>query len=242
MSELTVRLALLLLWAAVVSLDERAFGTYVFHQPLVAGSVAGILMGNLTGGMTAGLVFQCLWPALLPVGGNLLPSVGLAGVLAGAVSAWGTHLVGPRALFNSDGPLFFGVVLGLVAAGAGQAWERGTRRRNIRREEEALTSEKPLEEALRAAFRASYSDTALRGVVIVGAGVIVAGLVYLWPAGIRRMGGSPWSDLGWSLPLASLGLGLGGLLFMLRGKGRRIPSELAWGLAAGVVIQVLRNL
>jgi hypothetical protein len=242
MSELAVRLALLLLWAAVVSLDERAFGSYVFHQPLVAGSVAGLLMGNLTGGMTAGLIFQCFWPGLLPVGGAILPAVGLAGVLGGAVTAWGTHLVGTQALWSADGPLFFGVVLGLLAAGAGQTWERETRRRNEVREERALASDRPLEEALRDAFRASYHETALRGVVIVGAGIFLAGLVYLWPAAVRRMGAAPWPQLGWSLPLTALGLGLGGVLVSLRGAGRRLPSELWLGLAAGVILQVLRSL
>jgi hypothetical protein len=241
-SELTVRLALLLIWAAIVSLDERAYGSYVFHQPLVAASVAGVLMGNLTGGMTAGLVFQCFWPGLLPIGGNPLPAVGLAGVLGGAVTSWGTHLAGTQALWSADGPLFFGVFLGLLAAGAGQLWERESRRRNTRREEEALEGPLPLEEGLRRALRSSYSDTALRGIVLVGVGVVLAGLVYLWPAGVRRMGRSPWVELGWTLPVAALGLGLGSLLVLLRGPGRRLSSELLWGLAAGIVIQLLRSL
>lgn len=241
MSELAVRLALLLLWAAVVSLDERAFGSYLFHQPLVSGSVAGILMGNLTGGMTGGLVFQCFWPALLPIGGNLLPSVGLAGLLSGAVTAWGTHLVGTQALWTADGPLLFGVLLGLLAAWAGQAWERGTRQRNREREERALSSSKPLEISLRHAFRLSYYETALRGMVIVGAGVIAAGSVYLWPAAVRRMGETPWAELGWSLPLAALGLGLGGLLVLLRGTTRRLPAEIWVGVLLGAALQLLRS-
>ena len=108
MSELAIRLILLLLWAVVVSLDERAFGSFMFHQPLVAGSMAGALLGNAEGGLAAGIVFQCLWPGLMPVGGDLLPSVGLAAVLAGAVTGWGMHLVGTRALWTIDGPLFFG--------------------------------------------------------------------------------------------------------------------------------------
>ena len=213
----------------------------MFHQPLVAASVAGILMGNLTGGMTAGLVFQCLWPGLLPVGGAVLPAVGLAGVVGGAVTAWGTHLVGTQALWSADGPLFFGVVLGLLAAWAGQIWERETRRRNVLREESALSSERPLEEALRDAFRASYHDSALRGVVIVGAGVLVGGLVYLWPAGVRQMGAAPWAELGWCLPLAGLGLGMGGLLVSLRGGGARLPMEIWLGLVVGVILQVLSS-
>lgn len=242
MTELTIRLAFLLLWAAVVSLDERCLGSLMFHQPLVAGSVAGALMGNLTGGMTAGLVFQCLWPGLLPVGGALLPAVGLAGVLGGAVSGWGAHLVGTQALWTADGPLLFGVVLGMAAAGAGTAWERGTRRRNAGREERALRSELPLDAALGGAVRRAILDSALRGIVIVGTGVVLAAAVYLWPAGVRRMGATPWPQLGWSLPLVALALGLGGLGVLLRGERLWGSRELLWGVAAGVVLQLVRGL
>jgi len=240
-TELTFRLILLLLWAAVVSLDERCLGSLMFHQPLVAGSVAGALMGNLTGGMTAGLVFQCLWPGLLPVGGALQPAAGLAGVLGGAVSGWGAHLVGTQALWTADGPLFFGVLLGLGAAIAGAAWERGIRRRNVGREERALASDLPLEATLGAALRESVAESAVRGVVVVGLGVLVAAAVYLWPAAVRRMGEPPWPQLGWALPIAALGLGLGGLAVLLEGPGRG-RRALALGVVTGVVAQLLRGL
>ncbi len=242
MTELAVRLLLLLAWGAVVSLDERAFGTFVFHQPLVAGSIAGALLGNLTGGMTAGLIFQSFWPGLLPIGGDVLPAVGPASVLAGAVTGWGTHLVGTQALWSADGPLLFGVVLGLFAAWAGQAWERGTRARNERREQEALASSLPLDEALNRALRWAYLDTALRGAVVVAGGVVIAAVVYLWPAAVRRMGGAPWTQVGVALPLSALGLGLGGLVVLFQGTKPRHGRELLWGLLAGVVFQLLRGL
>jgi hypothetical protein len=241
-SELSIRLVLLLLWAAVVSLDERAFGSYMFHQPLVAGWVAGAIVGHAQGGLAAGLVFQCLWPGLLPIGGDLLPSVGIASVLAGAVTGWGSHLVGTRAVWTANGPLFFGVSLGLPAGWFGMLWERATRERNARREQAALASGAPLEEALAGALRASYADTALRGVVVVGGGILLAATVYLWPAAIRILGASPCSDLGASLRLAALGLGLGVLLFALGGARRKHVAELIWGLAAGIILQLLRGL
>lgn len=242
MTELAIRLALLLLWAAVVSLDERCLGSLMFHQPLVAGSVAGALMGNLTGGMTAGLVFQCLWPGLLPVGGTLLPAAGLAGVLGGAVSGWGAHLVGTQVLWTAGGPLLLGVLLGLAAAGVGAAWEQGTRRRNAAREERALASPQALEAALSGALRGAVLDSALRGIVIVGVGVVAAAGVYLWPAGVRRMGSTPWPEFGWALPLVALALGLGGLGVLFPGDRRWSSRELLWGLVAGVVVQLVRGL
>lgn len=242
MTELGIRLALLLLWAAIVSLDERCLGSLMFHQPVVAGSVAGALMGNLTGGMTAGIVFQCLWPGLLPIGGVLLPAVGLAGVVGGAVAGWGAHLVGTQALWTADGPLLFGVVLGLFAAAAGGAWEKGTRARNARREAGALASAEPVDRALEKALRSSVLDSAARGVVIAGAGVVVAASVYLWPAAIRRMGEAPWPQVGWALPLAALALGLGALAVLFQGPRLRPSRALVWGVVAGIVLQLLRSL
>ncbi len=242
MTELGIRLVLLLLWAAVVSLDERCLGSYVFHQPIVAGSVAGALMGNLTGGMTAGIVFQCLWPGLLPIGGVLLPAVGLAGVLGGAVAGWGAHLVGTQALWTADGPLLFGVVLGLLAAAAGGAWEQGTRARNAKREETALASTLPLGAALDRALRGAILDSAARGVVITGLGVMVAAVVYLWPAGVRRMGEAPWPQVGWGLRLAGLSLGVGALHLLFHGPRPRVSPAMLWGLAAGILAQLIRSL
>jgi hypothetical protein len=241
-SELALRLALLLIWAAVVSLDERAYGSLMLHQPLVSGSVAGALMGNLQGGMTAGLVFQCFWPALLPVGGAALPAAGLAGVVAGAITGWGSHLARTRALGSIDGPLLFGVLFGLLVAGTGQHWERLTRVRNAGREERALSSSGPLRAALERAMRASYHETALRGLLLAGGALFLASMVYLWPAGVRWLGRAPWPQWGASLRLTALGLGLGVLSGQLQEGRRRIPKELVWGLAAGVGLQILRAL
>jgi hypothetical protein len=239
-SELALRLAILLLWAAVVSLDERAYGSLMLHQPLVSATVAGSLMGNINGGMSAGLVLQCFWPGLLPIGGSMLPAAGLAGVVAGATTSWGVHLVGTRLLWSMHGPLLFGVTLGLLTAGAGEVWERATRRRNEAREERALASDEPLATALERAMRASYHDTALRGLLLVGAGLLVAAVVYLWPAGVRRLGSRPWPQWGAALRLSALGLGLGGLLAHL-GRGRRsFPKEIIWGALLGAGIQILR--
>jgi hypothetical protein len=241
-AELLVRLALLLLWLGLVSTDERASASFGFHQPIVSGSVAGWLMGNLDGGAGAGLVFQALWPGLLPVGGTLLPAVGIAGGIAGAVAGWGAHLVGTRALWTADGPLLFGVVLGLVAAWIGGAWERGTRRRNLYREERALAAPGSLLEALERARRWAVLDSVLRGVILGGAAVFLAGVVYLWPAAVRLLGASPVPEVGRALRPAAFGLGLGGLWLLFDGPRPRLSRPVAAGLAAGVLFQLLRGL
>jgi hypothetical protein len=241
-AELLFRLALLLFWLGLVSVDERATASLGFHQPIVSGSVAGWLMGNLDGGAGAGLVFQALWPGLLPVGGTLLPAAGIAGAIAGAVAGWGAHLAGTRALWTADGPLLFGVVLGLIAAWVGGAWERGTRRRNLGREERALGSARPLLEALERARRWALVDTALRGVLLGGAAAFLAGVVYLWPAAVRLLGASPVPEVGRALRPAALGLGLGGLLLLFDGPRLRVSRPVAVGLVAGVLFQLLRGL
>jgi hypothetical protein len=241
-AELLIRLALLLLWLGLVSTDERASASLGFHQPIISGSVAGWLMGNLDGGAGAGLVFQALWPGLLPVGGTLLPAVGIAGGIAGAVAGWGAHLAGTRALWTADGPLLFGVVLGLVAAWIGGVWERGTRRRNLHREERALAASGSLLDALERARRWALFDTALRGVFLGGAAVFLAGVVYLWPAALHLLGASPVPEVGRALRPAALGLGLGGLWLLFDGPRPRLSRPVAAGLAAGVLFQLLRGL
>jgi hypothetical protein len=241
-TELLVRLALLLLWLALVSIDERASASLGFHQPIVSGSVAGWLMGNLDGGAGAGLVFQALWPGLLPVGGTLLPAVGIAGGIAGSVAGWGAHLAGTRALLTPDGPLLFGVVLGLVAAWIGGVWECGTRRRNLDREERALAASGPLLEALERARRLALFDSALRGVLLGASAVFLAGVVYLWPAALCLLGASPVPEVGRALRPAAFGLGLGGLLLLFDGPRAHLSRPVAAGLAAGVLFQLLRGL
>jgi hypothetical protein len=241
-AELLVRLALLLVWLGLVSIDERTSASLGLHQPIVSALVAGWLMGNPRGGAEAGLVFQALWPGLLPVGGTLLPAVGIAGGVAGAVAGWGAHLAGTRALWTADGPLLFGVVLGLVAAGVGRAWERGTRRRNLNREEKALAASGPLLPALERARRWASVDSALRGALLGGAAVVLAGVVYLWPAAIRLLGASPVPEVGRALRPAAMGLGLGSLLFLLEGPRPRFSRPVAGGLVAGVIFQLLRGL
>jgi hypothetical protein len=241
-TELLVRLGLLLLWLALVSVDERTSASLGLHQPIVAGSVAGWLMGNLDGGAGAGLVFQALWPGLLPVGGTLLPAAGIAGGIAGAVAGWGAHLAGTRALWTADGPLLFGVVLGLLAAWAGAAWERGTRRRNRGREEDALDREGTLLEALETARERAFLDSAMRGVLLGAGAVVLAGVVYLWPAAIRLLGASPVPEVGRALRPAAFGLGLGSLFLLLEGPRPRVSRPMVLGLAAGVVFQLLRGL
>jgi hypothetical protein len=241
-AELLIRLGLLLLWLAVVSVDERTSASLGLHQPIVSGSVAGWLMGNLDGGAGAGLVFQALWPGLLPVGGTLLPAIGIAGGIAGAVAGWGAHLAGTSALWTADGPLLFGVVLGLVAAWAGATWECATRRRNAGREERALAAPGALGMALERARQWAVIDTAMRGVLLGAAAVLLAGVVYLWPAAWRLLGASPVPEVGRALRPAALGLGLGSLLLLLEGPRPHISRQVVMGLGAGVLFQLLRGL
>ncbi len=254
MSDLPVRIVLVLLWSAVVSLDERAFGSFLFHQPLVAASLAGAIMGDARGGMVAGLVFQALWPALFPIGGNLLPAVGPASVLAGAVAGWGARAgsgahpgwasggAGFGSLPAAEGILVLAVVLGLAAAWAGRLWERGTRARNEAREALALASRAPLDRALGRALALSYADTALRGIAVAGAGLAVALLVLTRPETGRALANDAAVRLGRALPLAAVALGLGGLLLLLRGTRVRQGGAILWGLLAGIAIQLLRGL
>lgn len=241
-AELLVRLVLLLLWLGLVSIDERTSASLGFHQPIVSGSVAGWLMGNLHGGAEAGLVFQALWPGLLPVGGTLLPAAGIAGGIAGAVAGWGAHLAGTRALWTGDGPLLFGVVVGLVAAWIGGAWECGIRRRNLDREERAMAAAGPLLDALEQARRWALFDAALRGVLLGGAAVFLTGVVYLWPAAVRLLGASPVPEVGRALRPAAIGLGLGSLLLLFDGPRLRVSWPVVVGLVAGVLFQLLPEL
>jgi len=154
-------IALLPLWGAVASLDERAWGSIGFGQPLVAGAVAGFLAGSLPAGLVAGVVLQAVWPGLQPIGGDILPAAGVAGVAAGTVAAMtAAGVTGPvvtgaavtgaaMTTGNSPGvpgwdalgvPAVLGVIAGLAASWGGARWEVATRARNGRREARALGS------------------------------------------------------------------------------------------------------
>ncbi|MFH1143535.1 MAG: PTS sugar transporter subunit IIC, partial [Candidatus Eisenbacteria bacterium] len=123
-------LALLLIlagWSALVSVDERALGPLVFHEPLVASGVAGLLAGVPGVGILIGLTLQLIWPGLRPLGGSRLPTPGLAALVG---LAW--YLFLP----DESGPWHLPIALGAAmgAAAWGRAAEDVLRRRNAQRE------------------------------------------------------------------------------------------------------------
>jgi len=121
-------LLLLAAWGAIVSLDERALGPLVLHEPLVAAGVGGILAGRPAEGLLLGFTLQLVWPGLRPLGGSREPAAGLA-----ALVGLGWYLLLPE----PGGPWRFPAALGAAIATAswGRAAEDLLRRRNARREE-----------------------------------------------------------------------------------------------------------
>ncbi len=127
-------LVLLLLfsaWGAFVSVDERAFGPLLFHEPLAAAGVAGLLIGRLPEGVLFGVTFQLVWPGLRPMGGSRLPSGGLGALVA---LAWYMSLPEEAGVWGF--PIALGA--GVAAAAWGQSSEDWLRRRNGEREARTL--------------------------------------------------------------------------------------------------------
>lgn len=235
MNEALPRILLVLLLGAWVSLEERSWPLLRFREPLVGATLAGAILGAPWAGLAAGAVLQALWLLLVPSGGNLLPAVGLAGVVGGAVTAWGALLLGASGLHGNGRPLVLGLLFALGAAEWGRRWESRLRRQNGHREDVALQGRGPLAPALRRARRAAFLGAFSRGWMVTGFSLAVAGFVYraMMRAGALEAGPvDPW---GAKLPLTALGLGIGALGFSLR-HGKRSWIELALGLLAGVLL------
>lgn len=231
---------LVIMWGAWVSLDERTWGSWAVHQPIVAGTITGLLLGDLRAGLAAGVVFQALWPGLLPVGGSAVPASGLAAVTAAAFCALGQG--GQEMLRPWPGhPLLLpACIAGLAAAWAGEHLEGRIRVRNGRRESEAISAWPGRPERLERAFRGAVLDGAARGVVVVGAGMALA-----FGSGVSglssRIGANPWvAAVGEILPLAVLGLCLGSVGRWFGGGRRGRPIlEISAGLLAGLLLRIL---
>ncbi len=229
-----------IIWGAWVSLDERTWGSWAIHQPIVAGTVTGLLLGDPAAGLAAGVVFQALWPGQLPIGGSALPACGLAAVTAAAFCALGRHGQVAPMPWPGNPLLLPACIAGLAAAWAGELSEGMIRRRNRRRESEAVAVWPDRPERLERAFRLAMMDGAGRGVVIAGAGLALA-----WASGAsglsHRIGAEPWmATAGGILPLGALGLCLGsaGRWF---GAVRRVRPmlEISCGLVAGLLLRLL---
>ncbi len=226
---------LVLALGAWVSIEERVFPILRLREPLVSATLAGAILGQPWSGLGAGAVMQALWLLLVPSGGNLLPSTGLAGVVAGAVTAWGALLLGAAGLFGNGRPIIFGLLFGLVAADWGRRWEGRLRRANEAREEAALRGAEPLRASLLRARRAVIRGALARGWIVTGFTLAAAG--FLYRAILKTRGFEPTLLEAWGakLPLTAIGLGVGALGFSLRG-GRRAWIELALGVGLGCVI------
>ncbi|MCK4415393.1 MAG: PTS sugar transporter subunit IIC, partial [Candidatus Eisenbacteria sp.] len=75
-------------WSLLVSIDERACGPLVLHEPLLAAGVGGLLVGRPAEGLLVGFCVQLVWPGLRPLGGIAQPATGLAAVTAIGWLAW----------------------------------------------------------------------------------------------------------------------------------------------------------
>lgn len=214
MTALLLVFVALLALGALVSLDERVFGPLRLQQPLVAATAAGALVGDARAGLLAGLVLTALWPALVPSGGNLLPSIGLGAVTAGAVAAAGGWVFTDAPGFLGSGrALALAVALAWLVALAGRETEAWLRRRNEERETRAFAALIGQDAALDRAVRRAAIDALLRGWFLVAAATLVAGVVLrafaggqsIVDAGGQSVGASRWDLLGHALVLGALG-------------------------------------
>jgi hypothetical protein len=173
--------------AFLVSLDERALGPFVLHEPLVAAGVGGALVGRLTEGVFLGLSLQWIWPGLRPLGGARQPSAGLAALIG---VAW--YLLLPDAI----GPWRFPVALGAAVAGAawGRAGEELLRGRNALREARVGRDGRPLwsGESLIAAGAAEA----------LARGVLASALFFAFPLVLLRLGAAASTGASGALPSA----------------------------------------
>jgi len=208
-------------WVFWVGVDQRAWGGFLIHQPLVAGTVAGVLCGMPKAGFLVGAGLQALWPGPLPMGGALQPAGGLAACativwtrlcLTGGASrgGWGA---GEMAAAGAA------ALLMLSSAGLGTRLEQGLRRWNRR-----------------LARRGGGRGAALAAIALAGlAGVAaVAALVAVF-AGAWRLAAfddGPSADAAVVLAWALLGIGLGGEILR---SSRRAPVHPAWLFAGALV-------
>lgn len=233
-----------LLWGALVSLDEKTLGLSLLSQPAIAGFVAGTCFGQPLGGLAAGLVFQVLWPAPAAVGGVVLPSSGLAAVVAGGALA----ILGPRGLdpqiVRAARPLEWlervpvvlpSLALGMIAAQVGGIWEAGLRKRCSIWEGRALAlPPEQVPAALGAAVRRTSLLEALRGLVIAGLGLLAASLPGGAGEGVIE-GLRRWTVSGPWVACGAVGLGVGTLLWRSRPPNRRVPAEWLGGIFLGAL-------
>ncbi len=206
MTALLLVFVALLALGALVSLDERVFGPLRLQQPLVAATVAGALVGDARAGLLAGLVLTALWPALIPSGGNLLPSIGLGAVTAGAVAAAGGRVFTDAPGFLGSGrALALAVALAWLVALAGRETEAWLRRRNEEREARAFAALIGGDAALDRAVRHAAIDALLRGWLLVAAAACAAGILLRAFSEGGPVGASRWDLLGHALVLGALG-------------------------------------
>lgn len=236
MSDAIPRILLLLALGAWVSLEERVWPLLRLREPLVAATLAGMIVNQPWAGLAAGVVLQCCWLVIVPSGGVVLPSFGLGGVVAGAVAGWGAALLGASGLWGNGRPLVLGLVFGLLAAEWGRRWEGLLRRRNEEREESALASGAAWRVRLRSAQRGAAVDAVIRGWIVTGFVLVVAGFLYRAILSTRGFAVSPVDLVGEKLPLAAVGVGFGAAAFALRRVGRgwfELLLGVGLGLAGG---------
>jgi hypothetical protein len=211
--------ALLLLggWALLLSLDERACGPLVLHEPLVAAGVGGLLIGRPVEGALTGACLQFIWPGLRPLGGLGQPAAGLAAVTTLGWLAWLPPTLAPWRF-----PLALGA--GMLAAWWGRESESWLRRRNAAREAQ---TPRPVQEA-GTLILAGCGETAARGLVLVTLLTGLPSVAFLLAGGAVESGGAPVS----SLP-AGLREGHGVLAAAACGVGAWLRDALAaWRAAA----------
>lgn len=162
---------LLLLWGTMVSVDLITGPQIMIARPLVAGTVAGFLVGDPTAGVTVGIVIELFALDVLAVGAVRYADYGI-GAVAGAVAAAGA----PGVL-----GLGLAVTIGLVISFLGEVGIQWVRRQNtisVRGAQEAL-DRGDRSAVVRLQYVCVTRDV-LKGLVITGVGLLLAGMVRSW--------------------------------------------------------------
>lgn len=240
MESYALRIVLLLALAAWVSIDERVWPAVQISQPVLAGTLAGILAGSPLAGLTLGILVQALWPALVPSGGVLLPSLGLGAVIGGAAAAWGQALLPPSTMLSGR-VIVLGLLAALTGAALGRSSEGMLRAKHAadlsRAEREMRSGSRLAPSALRRAVRSAVLASAFRGWAVAGVVLSVAAFVCrsLLVTGMLHLRTPFWNALDWAglllLPI-SLGLACGQALAAFRRRRASSATTARVGVVA----------
>lgn len=210
----------LLALGGVMAVDGTSLGQFMISRPLVAASLGGLVVGNPIAGLFAGALLELIHLNVLPIGGVGFPETGPAGVVAGAAAATSA----------TPGGLALAVGLGIVWAMLGGATVTLQRRLNghfVPHAEEGPVAANRLQAVHLQLILFDF----LRGVLLVGAGILVVrvalpSLAQKWPLSLAH-----------TVALLTIGAAVS-LGALVRRQGDRLSTRLLLiaGVAAGLLM------